>query len=207
MPDWQRVVLSFSVERDQITYGETTELYAHLVPAAQTTNRTVSVYRGVGAERPSLWTTRTVGDDGDLSIPISPRHNTTYYLRWSGDGTWSPVETLHLRIRVAVAIEGRLRRYDAVHLEYRVYRGGDPIFDVTVLPWRSGRPLYVMVERRTSRGWRDWASADLALDRDGTTRIRFIEDRGGAYRIHATVSSNAMNLEGSTGYHHFMIRR
>ena len=197
-------------------YRHPVTLTAHL--GKHGTNAEVSIYRKPAGGTRTLVRTATVDADGNVTVTVRPRKNTTFDAAYAGDDVYRAAASPKVSVAVRVRITGTLSRFYATKGAYRLYhyssscvaRGrGCPRYAVTVAPGHAGERVRLTLAFRSGSRWIVAGHTSVKLNARSTARILLrYADRtiiGQRFRLQATFRRDASNAGNTTGWSYLRV--
>jgi hypothetical protein len=194
--------LRFSASEEVIRYGQSVRFDVRLTHDGPSSNRQVSIY-GAFSNRPVV--SGAVDGKGRLTVRREPVRNGTSWAQWTGDPTSHEcASSRRVEIGVRMAVRGELQPAAGSGKVKVVPRGKRPAYVTSVRPSHPDQALNVVIEEKTSGGWRPAQEGIVAA----SSRERFEISRkalrgGGLYRVRGYTDADLDHLGGSSRWTYF----
>ncbi len=161
-----------------IRFGGSETLTAHLV--AHHSSGAVSIYATPAGATERLIGSGTVDASGNLSVHVTPKRDTVYTARYTGDD-WYTSDVAHTPIGVRVIVQATMVGGYATSLGTRLYHytsscpsrhSGCPVSAVAVKPNVAGEVVGLTLQIRAGGHWHPVAASKLRLGRRSGAKIR-----------------------------------
>lgn len=199
-------------------YRHPVTLTAHL--GKHGTDAAVSFYRRPAGGSRTLVRSAPVDADGNVSVTVRPRKNTTFDAVYAGDAVFQAAASPKVTVAVRVRIAGTLSRFYATSGAYRLYhfssscatRGtGCPRYAVAVAPSHAGDKVRLTLAFHTASGWIVAGHESVRLNAHSRTRIilRYGSRAviGQRFRLEAHFASDSTNAGNTTAWSYLRITR
>jgi hypothetical protein len=209
--------ISLVASAKTVRYGHALTLTAHL--AAWHTNTAVSIYAIPYGGVRRLVTSAAVDSNGNLSVRVTPKKDTTYIAQYAGDD-WYATASAKRAVLVAVIAGitqsgwyGTLGGYRLYHYHSSCATSGSscPAFTGTVTPNHAGHTLTFTLQLHSSTGWKTVATARPRIGKRGsvTVYIRYGSTaiEGHSYRVRDTFAGDADHVGSLSHWAYFRITR
>jgi TolB protein len=217
-PAWQPVNLLLHASSPTVTYGDSLKLTAHLLPFAESTNKTVSLYAVPVGGTETLIATGSINSSGNFSATTRPRKNTRYIAKWTGDGEHLGGGVGELVVGVHALVQGRLKGFYAQRGRYHLYHYTSrcpsdglrcPVYKIHVAPSRAGERVVVILQLHYGGRWHQALRDTHRLNDRSSVTLRFIYGSadviGFPTRVRASIDGNREFLAGRSRWSYFKI--
>ncbi len=197
-------------------YRQPVTLTAHL--AKHGTNDVVSIYKRPAGGARTLVRSAPVDADGNVTVTVRPRRNTTFDAVYAGDDVFSAAASSRVAVAVRVRIAGNLSRFYATSGAYRLYhyssscvtRGTHcPRYTVSVAPGHAGENVRLRLAFHSASGWVVVGRQAVKLNAHSTTRIvvRYANRAiiGQRFRLEARFRHDTTNAGNTTAWAYFRV--
>lgn len=199
--------LSIAVSSQDIRYGQTVTVTAHLTESGSTTNKSVSIWWWPVDGAEELVAEGEVDTDGTFAIQHAPDRSGSYHAHWEGDETQSPQVSELENVFVQAVLKLRLRGYVARNAQgVPIYRLGDAVrYEGRLIPQHDAR-LRIFVQVRRRGIWYGLPDESAQVDESGAYSGSVIRSRPRTYRLRARFHGHRDHLTATTGWRRFVVR-
>jgi 5-hydroxyisourate hydrolase-like protein (transthyretin family) len=209
--------LGLKTSAAKVGYRRRVTLTAHL--GTHGTNGVVSIYKrpAAGGAR-TLVRSAAVDADGNLTVTVRPRRNTTFDAVFAGDDVFRAAASPKVTVAVRVAIAGTLSRFYATSGAYHLYRysagcvtrgRGCPRYTVSVAPGHAGENVRLTLAFHSSSGWVVVGHERVKLNARSRTRIllRYANRAiiGQRFRLQAQFRRDGSNAGNATAWSYLRV--
>jgi hypothetical protein len=207
--------LTLHASSSHIVYGQGSTLIAHLTGAPVGSN--VTITRNIAGVTSTV-TTRAVDAGHNVTVVVKPGQHTVYSARYAGATGYGPSASGAVSVTVSPVLGGTMSEPYASSQGYRLYHyrascassaTSCPVFTATFKPASPGQVVQVIMQQRSTNGWRKVATFSGKLGSRSTAvikvRYRTTALIGRQLRLLAHYAATSKFAAANKGYWYFKI--
>lgn len=207
-PGLLTTTVDLSLSSEELSFGESVTLTAHLGAHSETSNDTLSVYQTPSGGSETLVSTGTVDESGNFTVTLSPAENSAYRATWSGDDDYAPASSSDAVVEVHVVTTGKLKGFYGTAGKYKLYHvGKDPKYVGEVAPNHSGDDLTFIAQRLKNGNWKAYGTASFELNSNSKVTVFLLHPAKGKYRVRASFPDDSDHLADKSPWSFLKVKK